>query len=103
MVDLFEDHRLGPGWDEMFGAPGMPRDAYEALHATLQPLSSVELRVRATCSPTPGRASRRPSPDCAEPGRAEIDCGRPAGRSTVAAMRSAMSGTTTPGDPGVPR
>ncbi|MDW5326362.1 hypothetical protein [Plantactinospora sp. KLBMP9567] len=46
MADLFEDYRLGPGWDEMFGAPGMPRDAYEALHAP-QPLSSVELRVRA--------------------------------------------------------
>ncbi|MFC6014958.1 circularly permuted type 2 ATP-grasp protein [Plantactinospora solaniradicis] len=47
MADLFEDYRLGPGWDEMFGAPGMPRETYEALHATLQPLSSVELRVRA--------------------------------------------------------
>jgi uncharacterized circularly permuted ATP-grasp superfamily protein len=47
MADLFEDYRLGPGWDEMFGDPGMPRDTYEALHATLQPLSSAELGVRA--------------------------------------------------------
>ncbi|WP_329104451.1 circularly permuted type 2 ATP-grasp protein [Micromonospora sp. NBC_01699] len=47
MADLFEDYRLGPGWDEMFGEPGMPRETYEALHATLQPLSSVELGIRA--------------------------------------------------------
>ena len=42
MADLFEDYRLGPGWDEMFSEPGMPRETYEALHATLQPLSSAE-------------------------------------------------------------
>ncbi|MGI5214277.1 circularly permuted type 2 ATP-grasp protein [Plantactinospora sp. CA-290183] len=47
MADLFEDYRLGPGWDEMFGEPGMPRQTYEALHATLQPLSSGELGIRA--------------------------------------------------------
>jgi uncharacterized circularly permuted ATP-grasp superfamily protein len=47
MADLFEDYRLGPGWDEMFGEPGMPRATYEALHATLQPLSSAELGIRA--------------------------------------------------------
>ncbi|GAA0816907.1 circularly permuted type 2 ATP-grasp protein [Spirilliplanes yamanashiensis] len=47
MADLFEDYRLGPGWDEMFGDPGMPRETYEALYATLQPLSSAELGVRA--------------------------------------------------------
>src|ERR1700755_599326 len=47
MADLFEDYRLGPGWDEMFSALGMPRESYEALHATLQPLSSAELGVRA--------------------------------------------------------
>ena len=47
MADLFEDYRLGPGWDEMFGEPGMPRETYEALHATLQPLSSAELGIRA--------------------------------------------------------
>nr|WP_233606491.1 circularly permuted type 2 ATP-grasp protein [Micromonospora sp. Llam0] len=47
MADLFEDYHLGPGWDEMFGEPGMPRQTYEALHATLQPLSSAELEVRA--------------------------------------------------------
>ncbi|MDR7280751.1 circularly permuted type 2 ATP-grasp protein [Catenuloplanes atrovinosus] len=47
MADLFEDYRLGPGWDEMFGEPGMPREIYEALHGTLQPLSSAELGVRA--------------------------------------------------------
>jgi uncharacterized circularly permuted ATP-grasp superfamily protein len=47
MADLFEDYRLGPGWDEMFGEPSMPRPTYEALHATLQPLSSAELGIRA--------------------------------------------------------
>src|SRR5262245_28050988 len=47
MADLFEDYRLGPGWDEMFSAPGMPRPEYEALFGTLQPLSSADLRVRA--------------------------------------------------------
>jgi uncharacterized circularly permuted ATP-grasp superfamily protein len=47
MADLFEDYRLGPGWDEMFVEPGLARETYEALHATLQPLSSAELGVRA--------------------------------------------------------
>jgi uncharacterized circularly permuted ATP-grasp superfamily protein len=47
MADLFEDYRLGPGWDEMFVEPGMPRETYEALYATLQPLSSAELGIRA--------------------------------------------------------
>jgi uncharacterized circularly permuted ATP-grasp superfamily protein len=47
MADLFEDYRLGPGWDEMFGAAGLPRPTYEALFATLQPLSSADLGMRA--------------------------------------------------------
>jgi uncharacterized circularly permuted ATP-grasp superfamily protein len=47
MADLFEEYRLGPGWDEMFAELGVPRESYEALHATLQPLSSAELGVRA--------------------------------------------------------
>ncbi|PZG14384.1 UDP-N-acetylmuramate dehydrogenase [Micromonospora craterilacus] len=47
MADLFEDYRLGPGWDEMFSEAGVPRETYEALHATLQPLSSAELGGRA--------------------------------------------------------
>ncbi|WP_433528221.1 circularly permuted type 2 ATP-grasp protein [Micromonospora sp. CA-263727] len=47
MADLFEDYRLGPGWDEMFSEPGIPRETYEALHATLQALSSAELGGRA--------------------------------------------------------
>jgi len=47
MADLFEEYRLGPGWDEMFSELGMPRESYETLHATLQPLSSAELGVRA--------------------------------------------------------
>ncbi|KUL39557.1 circularly permuted type 2 ATP-grasp protein [Actinoplanes awajinensis] len=47
MADLFEEYRLGPGWDEMFAELGVPRASYEALHATLQPLSSAELGVRA--------------------------------------------------------
>src|ERR1044072_8027424 len=47
MADLFEEYRLGPGWDEMFSEPGLPRESYEALNAPLQPLSSAELGVRA--------------------------------------------------------
>ncbi|MDI1459933.1 circularly permuted type 2 ATP-grasp protein [Catellatospora sp. KI3] len=47
MADLFEDYPLGPGWDEMFGTPGLPRSTYEALHATLRPLAGGELRLRA--------------------------------------------------------
>jgi uncharacterized circularly permuted ATP-grasp superfamily protein len=47
MADLFEGYRFGPWWDEMFPSLGMPRPPYESLYATLQPLSSSELRVRA--------------------------------------------------------
>jgi uncharacterized circularly permuted ATP-grasp superfamily protein len=47
MADLFEDYRLGPGWDEMFAEAGVPREAYQALHETLQPLSSADLGIRA--------------------------------------------------------
>jgi len=50
MADLFEDYPLGdPGtvWDEMFGAPGLPRADYEALHATLRPLAGADLKARA--------------------------------------------------------
>jgi uncharacterized circularly permuted ATP-grasp superfamily protein len=47
MADLFEDYLPGPGWDEMFGDAGVPRAAYEALHATLRPLAGSELRLRA--------------------------------------------------------
>jgi uncharacterized circularly permuted ATP-grasp superfamily protein len=47
MADLFEDYLLGPGWDEMFAEAGVPREAYQALHETLQPLSSADLGVRA--------------------------------------------------------
>lgn len=47
MADLFEDYPLGPGWDEMFGTPGLPRPIYEALHSTLRPLAGSELRIRA--------------------------------------------------------
>jgi uncharacterized circularly permuted ATP-grasp superfamily protein len=47
MADLFEDYRPGPGWDEMFGDAGLPRSAYETLHAALRPLAGTELRLRA--------------------------------------------------------
>jgi uncharacterized circularly permuted ATP-grasp superfamily protein len=47
MADLFEDYRLGPGWDEMFAEAGVPREGYRALHETLQPLSSADLGIRA--------------------------------------------------------
>jgi uncharacterized circularly permuted ATP-grasp superfamily protein len=47
MADLFEDYRHGPGWDEMFADPGLPRPPYEHLHTTLHALSSGDLAVRA--------------------------------------------------------
>jgi uncharacterized circularly permuted ATP-grasp superfamily protein len=47
MADLFEDYLLGAAWDEMFAEPGVTRLPYEAIHATLQPLASADLRVRA--------------------------------------------------------
>ncbi|WP_020521117.1 circularly permuted type 2 ATP-grasp protein [Catelliglobosispora koreensis] len=46
MADLFEDYRLGPGWDEMFAEPAVPRPSYETLYATLQALSSADLGLR---------------------------------------------------------
>jgi uncharacterized circularly permuted ATP-grasp superfamily protein len=47
MADLFEGYRFGGWWDEMFPAAGLPRPPYDGLHATLQPLSSADLRIRA--------------------------------------------------------
>jgi uncharacterized circularly permuted ATP-grasp superfamily protein len=47
MSDLFEGYRIGAAWDEMFSAPGTPREAFEPLHEALGPLSSDELRARA--------------------------------------------------------
>jgi uncharacterized circularly permuted ATP-grasp superfamily protein len=47
MADLFEDYQTGPGWDEMFGDGGVPRHAYESLHAALRPLAGSDLRLRA--------------------------------------------------------
>src|SRR5882762_4990605 len=47
MADLFEDYLPGPGWDEMFGDAGIPRAAYETLHAALRPLAGSDLRLRA--------------------------------------------------------
>src|ERR1051325_10043600 len=47
MADLFEAYRLGPGWGQMFSGPARPGESSEALNATLQPLSSAELGVRA--------------------------------------------------------
>jgi uncharacterized circularly permuted ATP-grasp superfamily protein len=47
MADLFEDYRPGPGWDEMFGDAGVPRAAYETLHAALRPLAGSDLQLRA--------------------------------------------------------
>jgi uncharacterized circularly permuted ATP-grasp superfamily protein len=46
MADLFEDYRLGPGWDEMFAEVGVPRAPYDGVHGTLQPLSGGDLRMR---------------------------------------------------------
>ena len=46
MADLFEGYRLGPGWDEMFAEFGVPRAPFQGVHATLQPLSGGDLRMR---------------------------------------------------------
>jgi len=46
MADLFEDYTLGAAWDEMFASADEPRLSYRAVHDTLRPLSSTELRAR---------------------------------------------------------
>jgi len=47
MADIFDDYVLAEAWDEMFEVPGVPRPAYEAVFATLQPLESDDLNFRA--------------------------------------------------------
>jgi uncharacterized circularly permuted ATP-grasp superfamily protein len=47
MADIFDDYVLAQAWDEMFELPGVPRPAYEALFAALQPLESDDLNYRA--------------------------------------------------------
>jgi uncharacterized circularly permuted ATP-grasp superfamily protein len=47
MADIFDDYVLAQAWDEMFEVPGVPRPAYEAVFATLQPLESDDLNFRA--------------------------------------------------------
>ena len=58
MADLFEDYRLGPGWDEMFGEPGMPRETLRgaARHAA----AAVQRRA--------GRPGRGAGPGLPRPG-----------------------------------
>jgi len=47
MVGLFGDYAMGAAWDEMFQAPGVPRAAYDAVLAALEPFGPSELRYRA--------------------------------------------------------
>jgi hypothetical protein len=47
MADIFDSYALANAWDEMFERPGVPRPAYQALFAALQPLGADELRFRA--------------------------------------------------------
>ncbi|MBX6391276.1 MAG: circularly permuted type 2 ATP-grasp protein, partial [Frankia sp.] len=50
MADLFEGYaaevRATAAWDEVFEAPDTPREVYQALYDTLQPLSSADLATR---------------------------------------------------------
>jgi uncharacterized circularly permuted ATP-grasp superfamily protein len=47
MADVFDQYAMADAWDEMFERPGVPREAYASLFATLQPLSVSDLRTRA--------------------------------------------------------
>src|SRR5664279_3907647 len=47
MQTLFGEYALGAAWDEMFQAPGVPRDAYDAVLAALETLAPADLRFRA--------------------------------------------------------
>src|ERR1700709_1707820 len=46
MGDLLDDYTLSNAWDEMFSAPGRPRDHYSALFSVLQTLSSRDFDAR---------------------------------------------------------
>ncbi|MCU1456021.1 MAG: hypothetical protein JWL73_113 [Actinomycetia bacterium] len=46
MGDLLDDYRLTDAWDEMFSAPGRPREHYGALYSVLQTLSSRDFDAR---------------------------------------------------------
>ncbi len=47
MADIFDGYLLAEAWDEMFAAPGKPREVYGALVSVLQPMDPGELRYRA--------------------------------------------------------
>ena len=44
--DLLDGYRPGPAWDEMFGAPDVPREHYRALHDLLGGLTDDEFHTR---------------------------------------------------------
>ncbi|HMA46713.1 MAG TPA: circularly permuted type 2 ATP-grasp protein [Frankiaceae bacterium] len=50
MADLFEGYAAAsaatPAWDEVFEAPGVPRQSYRSLYDAVQPLSSGDLAAR---------------------------------------------------------
>jgi uncharacterized circularly permuted ATP-grasp superfamily protein len=46
MGDVFEGYVAGPAWDEMFGADGVPRSWYEALHGVLASFTVSDLAER---------------------------------------------------------
>ena len=47
MADVFDAYTLCAAWDEMFEAPGTPRQSYESVFAALEHLDPAELRFRA--------------------------------------------------------
>ncbi|MCU1433265.1 MAG: hypothetical protein JWP95_2370, partial [Actinotalea sp.] len=46
-ADLFDGHRVGAAWDEVFDQAGDVRPAYRHVHDALVQMSAVELRARA--------------------------------------------------------
>ena len=46
MGDLLDGYMPGPAWDEMFGAPDVPREHYRALHDLLGGLTDDEFHTR---------------------------------------------------------
>src|SRR5713101_3011497 len=46
MGEVFECYAAGPAWDEMFGADGVPRSWYQALHGVLASFTVSDLAER---------------------------------------------------------
>ena len=48
MADLFDGYTVGTAWDEVFAAPGQPREQSRALHDALSAMSAEDLDGRST-------------------------------------------------------